>query len=169
MNLNIDIAGQLFPDLMTMIVQLGATGILFIGFKKLLWKPISEYLAKRAEHADNLLKEAHVANSVARSNQLQSEVMMTQAAKEAKQIIENGKVEGVRIKEQLIETGKYAADAKLDSAKREIEHQRRQLMSNIEGEIVDVALLAASKLLEGKIDETEDRRQIQSMVKNARS
>ncbi len=169
MNLNIDIAGQLFPNAMTMVVQLAATGLLFFGFKKLLWIPIQNYIAKRAEHADSLLKEAHDANSVARANQLQSEVMLTEAAKEAKQIIENGKVEGVRVKDQLIQTGKLAADAKLESAAREIDHQRRQLRSEIEGEIVDVALLAASKLLEGKIDEAEDRRQIQSMVKNVRN
>ena len=169
MKLSIDIAGQLFPDVMTMIVQLAATGVLFYGFKKLLWAPIQTYLAKRAQHADALLKEAHDANSVARANQLQSEVMLTEAAKEAKQIIENGKVEGVRVKDQLIQTGKLAADAKLESANREIDHQRRQLRSEIEGEIVDVALLAASKLLEGKIDEAEDRRQIQSMVKNVRN
>ena len=169
MNLNIDIAGALFPNLLTMIVQLSATTLLFLMFKKLLWIPIKEYLAKRAEHADHMLKEAHDANSVARSNQLQSEVMLTEAARQAKQIIENGKSEGVRIKDQLIQTGKTAADAKLESATREIDHQRRQLRSEIEGEIVDVALLAASKLLEGKIYEAEDRRQIQSMIKNARN
>mgnify|MGYP003595244806 FL=1 len=169
MNLNIDIAGQLFPNPMTMVVQLSATLILFLGLKHLLWIPIQNYIAKRVEHADALIKDAHDANSVARANQLQSEVMLTEAAKEAKQIIENGKVEGVRIKDQLIQTGKLAADAKLESATREIDHQRRQLRSEIEGEIVDVALLAASKLLEGKIDEAEDRRQIQSMVKNVRN
>ena len=168
MKLEIDIAGKLFPDLLTMIVQLAATGLLFWGFKKLLWVPIKSYLGKRAEIADAALKEAHDANSVARANQLQSEVMLSEAAREAKQIIENGKIEGSRMKEHLVQTGKHEADAKLESTLREIDNQKRKMREEIESEIVDVALLASSKLLEGKIDEEEDRKQIQSFIKNVR-
>lgn len=169
MTLDLDIAGKLFPDVLTMVVQLSATGVLFWGFKKLLWIPIQTYLAKRAEIADGALKEAHEANSLARSNQLQSEVALSEAAREAKQIIENGKLEGARIKEQLISSGKHEADNKLESALREIEIQKRHLRDEIENEIVDVALLATSKLLEGKIDEAEDRRQIQRFIKDVRN
>lgn len=168
MKLEIDIAGKLFPDLLTMIVQLAATGLLFWGFKTLLWVPIKNYLAKRAEIADSALKEAHEANSVARANQLQSEVMLSEAAREAKQIIENGKIEGTRMKEHLVQTGKHEADAKLETTLREIDNQKRKMREEIESEIVDVALLASSKLLEGKIDEEEDRKQIKSFIKNVR-
>lgn len=168
MTLDLDIAGKLFPDALTMAVQLSATAVLFFAFRKLLWIPIQTYLAKRAEIADAALKEAHEANSVARANQLQSEVMLSEAAREAKQIIENGKIEGSRVKEHLVQTGKHEADAKLESALREIDNQKRKLREDIESEIVDVALLASSKLLEGKIDEEEDRKQIQSFIKNVR-
>jgi len=169
MTLDLDIAGKLFPDVLTMLVQLSATGILFWGFKKLLWVPIQTYLQKRAEIADHALKEAHDANSLARANQLQSEVMLSEAAREAKQIIENGKIEGNRVKEKLLTSAKLEADNKLDSALREIEHQKRQLRSEIENEIVDVALLATSKLIETKTNEAEDRRQIQQFIKDVRN
>lgn len=168
MTLDLDIAGKLFPDALTMAVQLSATAVLFFAFRKLLWIPIQTYLAKRAEIADAALKEAHDANSVARANQLQSEVMLSEAAREAKQIIENGKIEGSRTKEHLVQTGKREADAKLETALREIDNQKRKMREEIESEIVDVALLASSKLLEGKIDEEEDRKQIQSFIKNVR-
>lgn len=169
MKLELDIAGQLFPNVMTMIVQLSATGLLFLGFKKLLWVPIQTYIAKRAELVDVELKSAHSANSVARANQVQSEIMLTEAAKEAKQIIENGKLEGSRLRLKLEQQGKNEADAKLEATLREIDHQKRQLRADIEGEIVDVALLASAKLLESKIDDEEDRRQIQSFLKRGRN
>ena len=100
--LDLDIAGKLFPDPLTMLVQLCATGILFWGFKKLLWKPMQDYLAKRAEVADRALREAHEANSVAFENQKKSDQLLSEAANEAKQIIESGKLEGKRLKEQLL-------------------------------------------------------------------
>ncbi len=167
--LDLDIAGKLFPDPLTMIVQLCATGILFWGFKKLLWKPMQEYLAKRAEVADAALKEAHVANSIARANQMKSDLLLSEAAKEANQIIENGKHEGKRLKDHLLAEAKNDADNKLTAALREIAHQKSQMRDEIESEIVDVALLAASKLIEGKVDEVEDRKQIQHFIKDVRN
>ena len=44
-----DIAGKLFPNLTTLIVQLLSTGVLLLIFKKFLWKNVMEYFAKRNE------------------------------------------------------------------------------------------------------------------------
>jgi len=167
--LDLDIAGKLFPDAITLIVQLCATGVLFLGMKKLLWKPMQDYLAKRAEVADAALREAAEANTVARENQKKSDQLLSEAANEAKQIIESGKLEGKRLKEQLLSEAKNEADNKLTSALREIAHQKSQMRDEIEAEIVDVALLAASKLIEGKVDEVEDRKQIQHFIKDVRN
>jgi len=167
--LDLDIAGKLFPDAITLIVQLCATGVLFLGMKKLLWKPMQDYLAKRAEVADAALREAAEANTVARENQKKSDQLLSEAANEAKQIIESGKLEGKRLKEQLLSEAKNEADNKLASALREIAHQKSQMRDEIEAEIVDVALLAASKLIEGKVDEVEDRKQIQHFIKDVRN
>ena len=64
---------------------------------------------------------------------------------------------------------KDEADNKLSSALREISHQKAQMREEIESEIIDVALLAASKLIEGKVDEAEDRKQIQHFIKDVRN
>ena len=48
MSLNIDIQGNLLPNLLTMITQLLATLLIFLMFKKFLWKPVREILAKRS-------------------------------------------------------------------------------------------------------------------------
>lgn len=167
--LDLDIAGKLFPNALTLIVQLCATGVLFLGMKKLLWKPMQDYLAKRADVADAALREAHEANILARENQKKSDQLLSEAANEAKQIIESGKLEGKRLKEQLLAEAKNDADNKLTSALREIAHQKAQMRDEIESEIVDVALLAASKLIEGKVDEVEDRKQIQHFIKDVRN
>ena len=51
-----DIAGKLFPNLTTLIVQLLSTGVLLLIFKKFLWKNVMEYFAKRADY----IEEFHV-------------------------------------------------------------------------------------------------------------
>ena len=169
MGLELDIAGKLFPNIMTMAVQLLATGVLFWGFKKLLWVPMQNYLQKRADVADQALRDAHEAKLLAEQRHKEAEALLGKAALDAKELIESGKQEGVRIKELLLAEAKDEADNKLNSALREISHQKSQMREEIESEIIDVALLAASKLIEGKMDENEDRRQIQHFIKDVRN
>ena len=47
-----DIAGKLFPNLTTLIVQLLSTGVLLLIFKKFLWKNVMEYFAKREDYLE---------------------------------------------------------------------------------------------------------------------
>ena len=41
-----DIAGKLFPNLTTLIVQLLSTGVLLLIFKKYLWKNVMEHIRR---------------------------------------------------------------------------------------------------------------------------
>lgn len=169
MNLDIDILTKLFPDIVTMVAQLGATGLLLWGFKKYLWKPMTTYLNKRAEAEDNALRSADEANKLAQINLAHSEVTLVETNQEIKGLIQQGKEEAKQIKEKLMADAKAEADAKLEAARREIEHQKTQLRKDIETEIIDVALIAAKKLMEDKVDEAHDRRQVQQIIKDVRN
>ena len=79
------------------------------------------------------------------------------------------KLEGLRVKDKLLTEAKHEADGKLEAAQREIKHQRDQLRLDIESEIVDVALVAAKKLLESKVDEHHDRLAVQQIIKDVRN
>jgi len=94
---------------------------------------------------------------------------LLEAAKEAHALVERGKEEGQRVREQLSKDGKQAADLKLQAALREITYQRQQMQDSIQNEIVDVALLAARKLIEDKFDEETDRSQVERFIKDVRS
>ena len=63
-----DIAGKLFPNLTTLIVQLLSTGVLLLIFKKFLWKNVMEYFAKRADYIESTINEAKEMNEKASTN-----------------------------------------------------------------------------------------------------
>ena len=48
MSISFDVAGQLFPNLTTMIVQWLSTGVLLFFVVKYLWKPARDFINKRA-------------------------------------------------------------------------------------------------------------------------
>jgi F-type H+-transporting ATPase subunit b len=169
MGLEIDILTKLLPDPVTMVAQLGATALLLLGFRKYLWAPMTAYIEKRAEAEDAALRNAKEASELAELNLARSEMTLTEAAQEARAIIDKGKNEGLRVKDKLVTDAKHEADAKLEAAQREIKHQRDQLRLDIESEIVDVALVAAKKLMESKVDEQHDRLAVQQIIKDVRN
>jgi F-type H+-transporting ATPase subunit b len=130
---------------------------------------MTAYIAKRAEIEDQALRQADEANKLAQVNLAHSELSVQNAVSETKTIIEQGKEEAKQIKDKLMADAKAEADAKLEAARREIEHQKTQLRKDIESEIIDVALIAAKKLMEDKVDEVHDRRQVQQIIKDVRN
>ncbi len=167
--MDFEIMGKLFPNPLTMLIQLAATGMLFYWFKRFLWVPTKKYLDKRAELAASQLLEADQANVEAQQLNEQAKTKLHEAAIEAHALIERGKEEGQRVREKLSKDGKTEADLKLQSALREITYQRQQMQDSIQTEIVDVALLAARKLIEDKVDDTFDRDQVERFLKDVRS
>ena len=169
MQLDIDIAGKLFPNLLTMIVQLAATGVLFFGFKRLLWKPTLAYLQKRSDYAEMQLRDAESASVMAMQHEETAQLLLHEATKEAQLLVERGKEEGKRVKEKIVTDGKAEADLKLQTALREMAYQKQQMQDSIQNEIINVAMLAAQKLIEDKIDEKEDRQQVQRFIQDIRN
>lgn len=165
MELNFNITGQLFPNPITIIVQLCATAVLFYFVKKYLWGPAQAYLAKRSDLMHSQLENAKQLEQEGIALKEEALQEIKQAGKEAKTIIERGKEEGIRTRDGLIAEGKKEAELKLDNARRELEFEKSQMRKDVHKEIVDVALMAAEKLLEEKVDDTTDRKAIERFVK----
>jgi F-type H+-transporting ATPase subunit b len=164
--INIDIMGKLFPDLRTMLVQLAATGVLFYLFRKYLWNTVSVYLQKRSEFMQQQLLDAKQANEEAQNTLDESKEQLQRAANEASRIIERGTNEGKRIKEDLVNVAKQEAAFKLESARQQIVAERASMMSDVQKEIVDVAILASEKLLRNVVDAKADEALLEAYVKD---
>jgi F-type H+-transporting ATPase subunit b len=164
--INIDIMGKLFPDLRTMLVQLAATGVLFYLFRKYLWETVSQYLQKRADFMQQQLLDAKQANEEAQTTLEQSKEELQRAAQEATRIIERGSNEGKRVKEEVINDAKQQASFKLESARQQIIAEKASMMSDVQKEIVDVAILASEKLLRNVVDAKADEALLEAYVKD---
>ena len=56
------------------------------------------------------------------------------------------------------------ADTLLKEAQKEIERERRQTLDGVQGEIADLALAAASKLMEQKVDDQTNRELVNAFL-----
>ena len=162
--MNFDIQGVLFPNLLTMAVQLCSTLVLFLMCKKLLWKPAREILAKRKEKmnadlalSEELKKEATVELDKAKEN-------LVKAREKSNEIVESARKEAENLKEQIVEKANKEASMRLKSAEKEIEQKKIDASNQIHDEMVDIALAAVSKLLNEKVNEQDDKKAIEKFI-----
>ena len=119
-----DIAGKLFPNLTTLIVQLLSTGVLLLIFKKFLWKNVMEYFAKRADYIESTINEAKEMNEKASVNLETAEKEAREAASKYREILDQAKDDGQKVKQQIIDQANEEARAKIEQAQKEIETEK---------------------------------------------
>lgn len=161
-----DIQGQLFPNLVTMIVQWCSTGVLLYFVMKFLWNPAREFIAKRAEYAQSQITQADELKSEAEKLNEEAKQKVKEAGATARGLVEEAKREGAHAKEALLKEAKVEAEAKLEAARREIEYEKKAMREEVTKEIVDVALAATEKLLVDKTTTEDDRKALEKFVKD---
>jgi len=162
---DIEVAEQLFPNILTIVTQLCATGILLYFAKKYLWKPGREMVAKRQEFMQSKITDAERLKVEAEEHKATAAAELKSTQARAKSMIENAKSEATDAKERILEEANRQAEATMEKANLNIEKQKAEMRKDLQREIVDVAL-AASTMLMGKEDlDEQDQRAIESFVK----
>ena len=163
--MDIQVADQLFPNVLTIVTQLCATGVLLYFAKKFLWTPGREMIAKRQELMQSRITDAEKIREEAAEDRARADAELADMQSRVKTMIESAKDEANSERERILEEANRQAEATLEQANARIEKQKAEMRADLQKEIVDVAL-AASTMLMGKEDlEEQDQRAIESFVR----
>ena len=159
-----DIQGVLFPNLITMLVQLCSTLVLFLMCKKLLWKPAREILAKRREKMNENLESSERLKSEASEELSKAKKELEHAHNKSGEIVESARKEANSLKDSIVAKANEEATMRLNAADQEIEQRKLDAQNQIHDEMVDVALAAVSKLLDEKSTSEDDKKAIEKFI-----
>ena len=163
--MDIEVAEQLFPNILTIVTQLCATGVLLFFAVKFLWTPGREMLAKRQELMQSRLTDAEKLKEAAAEEKANADMELRAMQNRVKDMIENAKDEANTEKERILEEANRQAEAALERANATIEKQKEEMRRDLQKEIVDVALAASTKLMGRDELEEQDARALESFVK----
>ena len=79
-------------------------------------------------------------------------------------MIESAKVSALNEKDKIIDDAKNEASLIKEKAKTDIEYERKTMKEQLNNEVVDIALLAASKVVEREVNEKDNQRIIESFI-----
>ena len=148
----------------TMMFQLVNTLILFLILRKLLFKPVTEFMEKRDHDIKHSIEAVE-------NKQAEAEAMMT----DYKQKIANAKAEGEDIIRQAVakaearsadivrETESHVIHLK-ESASKDIEQEKNRSIYALKNEIADLALMAAAKVVEVDMDASKHKAMVDKFI-----
>ena len=140
--------------------------LLVIILRKFAWKPLLEALNKREEHVRSSLERAEQAKTEAERILEENRKQLAQAESEAQRILSEGRALGDQLKNEMLEQANQQSRRMIDQAKHEIERDKEAALSQLRGEVADLAIKAAEKILDETLDETRHRKIVDASLKD---
>lgn len=151
-------------NIWSFLIALANLTILFLLFKKFLFKPVKKVIALRREEIEKSYTEAEKSNRDAETNKLRWEQELNNAKEEAAQIIKSATNTAELRGERIVAEAKEKADGIVRRAETEAELELKKAEDRIKQEIVDVSALLAEKMLEREIKADDHKAMIDSFI-----
>ena len=155
----------LFPSLFTIIATLLSLTIIIIVLTKFLYNPIKKMHDQRKKYIQDNIDVAEKENKEAILDREKANKELILARLKANKIIEKAKSEALEVREVKINLAKKEAKKVIDDANSKIKSQKIKFEEDSKKVIVDVALLAAAKIVEKEIDSKTNRKIIENFIK----
>ncbi len=146
------------------LISLANLLIIFLLFKRFLYKPVRKVLDKRKEAIDSQYSAADEAKQSALADKQAYEKKLKNAEDEADEMIKSAAATADRRSTKIIDDAKEKADGIIRQAHSEIELEKKKAADDIKREIADVSALLTEKMLEREINEKDHREFIDSFI-----
>lgn len=151
-------------NLWQILISLANLVLLFLMFKKFLYKPVKGVLEKREAELDEKYNSAYKAEAEAEKNRKEWEEKLTTADDKARKVLEDATENAKRRGEKLIADAEARADEIVRAAQNEAELERKKAVDGIKREIASVSGVLAEKMLEREINTDDHRTLIDSVI-----
>ncbi|MFQ6001628.1 MAG: F0F1 ATP synthase subunit B [Anaerolineae bacterium] len=141
--------------------------LLVLVLRFVLYKPILNMLQERREKIKESLQYAEQVKQEAAAEREKHQKELEEAHRKAEEAIAQASQISEQEREKIVAEAQEEARRILEQARAEIEHERRQAMIDLQEQVVELAIAAASKVIDQSLDEKEHRRLIKEFLAEA--
>ena len=153
--------GLIFWTIITFIAVLAI-------LSKVAWKPLLHALTSREEQIRTALQQADEAQTEAKKLLEENKRQLAQAEAHSQQAMREGRVMGERLRVEIVEKANANARAMVEQAKEEIRRERDAALTQLRGEVADLAVIAAGKIIDANLDVNKHRQLVDNVIKDIR-
>ena len=138
--------------------------ILLILLRKLAWKPLVAALQKREDHIKLSIDQAESKLEEAKQISDENRRQLAQAEEHSQKVIKEGRELAEKIKSEIVDKARQQSRHMVEQAKLEIEREKEAALLRLRGEVANLAIDAASKILGEALDSDKHRKVIDSFL-----
>lgn len=150
-----------------MIAAVAQWVLLLILLRVFVYKPILAAMQKRRDNIAKQIGDADSLRSEAESLKQEAQQLVEQAREEAKRVMANARRDADEQAKKIVDQAQREASYRQKAAIEEIEHERDQALAAIRGQVADLVVFAASKVVERSLTEDDQHRYVEELLKDA--
>jgi len=144
------------------------TIVLFLIFAGVLakfgWGPLLQAIADREKSIRDAVDGAHNANRDAQSLLAQHKEALAQARRERDEMMKQAQADAQHLRAELMAQAKADSDQLLQRAKEQIEREKRGAIQEIRGQVADLAVEAAGKIVTSSLTPEAQRKLVEEFL-----
>jgi F-type H+-transporting ATPase subunit b len=148
----------------TFIITILNITILFFVLRKLLFKPVTKFMADRAKRVQDSLDQAEKDRTQAKAMLREYEGKLKSAEAEAGEIIKTARDNADKEAKRIIESTKAESAEILSAARKQIEADRRAAVTKLRFETAALVMAASSKLAAREFSRDDNRRYVEMLL-----
>jgi len=141
--------------------------VLYVILKKILFKPVTEFMENRTKSIQNSIDAAERKSLEAQELKTSYEEQLTRVREEAERIMKEAHIRGTIEQNRMIMEAKQEADSILAKAREDIEYERKQMLSELKGQVAGLALTVATKVIDANMDTERNRALVDKFIDEA--
>ncbi|MDR2965114.1 MAG: F0F1 ATP synthase subunit B [Treponema sp.] len=148
----------------TLIITIINLTILFFILKAILFKPVTKFMAERAQKVQNSIDQAEQDKAESQKLLIEYKDKLKKAETEATEILKTAHSNAERLAESIIAEGKEEAANITASARKQIEKERQAALAKFKLEAAALIIAASAKLSSRDFSGEENRRYANMML-----
>lgn len=150
----------------TFVAQICNLFIQMYLIKRFLFKPVHEILGKRRAAADAEIIQAEETKAKAEAIRAEYERNMQDARQKANEILDSARNTAAIQSEKILKEAQDQTFAMKNKAEKEIAQEKKKAVNEVKGEIGDMAVEIAGKVIEREINEKDHEKLIDEFISN---
>lgn len=149
-------------ELQSILLHLVNMAIVFLIVWKLMYKPISRYMEQRKNQIKKQIEEAAAKQSEAEQLKARYDDMVLNAQSLAADLIEKSKYAADEQARQIVAAAQTSASEYMSRSKRDVQVLKSRAKEEMRGEITDMAVQIARKILKREVSPEDNKEIIES-------
>ena len=131
--------------------------LLLTVLAKFAWKPLLNILKEREDFIKSSLNDAEKAQQELARLNAEGEAIINKARGEAQSILAQGKAAATKLKDETLNDAKEKANMVITDAEKQIQVQKEKAIAEIKGEVVNLSLSVAEKLIKKNLSADDNK------------